>query len=265
MKPSKLRDYVEGLQSRGRYFFTKGEAVQALGVSLSATTRALDRMVAKGWIAHVRKGGFYVIVPPEYRASGILPPDWFIHDLMVALEQPYYVSLLSAAALHGSAHQQPQVFHVVSSRSSRDLMIKGLKIRFFYKSHLKDTPFERIKTSTGYITVSTPAATAMDLIRFERRIGGLDRVLTVLIELQEAIMPDDLRNAIDCERSLSIIQKLGYLMEMTDNIELTDILGEYIGARKPRYIPLSTKHSIKGFPYIARWRIIENEEVKAEL
>lgn len=265
MERNKLREYIDFLQSRGSYFFTKEEVAKELKLTPIAIARALHRLIAKGSISHVRKGGFYVIVPPEYRASGILPPEWFIHDLMNALDQPYYVALLSASSLHGAAHQQPQVFHIVSTRQARDIMVKGLRIRFFYKSYMLETPTQSIKTTTGFINVSTPAATAMDLIRFERRIGGLDRGLDILVELQEAIGSSDLLNTIDHEHSLSVIQKLGYLMEMAGNDELAAILEEHIKSRNPQYIALNIKYPRKGFPYNKKWRIIENEDVKGEI
>ena len=44
---------------------------------------------------------------------------------------------------------------------------------------------QQIKGVTGYIPVSTPEATATDLIVYARQAGGLDRVLTVLQELAE--------------------------------------------------------------------------------
>jgi predicted transcriptional regulator of viral defense system len=77
--------------------------------------------------------GFYVIVPLEYASSGILPPEWFIDELMKFLRQPYYVGLLSAAAIHGAAHQQPQEFHVVipeALRSIKEHLPENLEIRW---------------------------------------------------------------------------------------------------------------------------------------
>jgi hypothetical protein len=57
--------------------------------------------------------GFHVIVPPEYRSLGCLPPEQFAPALMETLGMPYYAGLLSAAQFHGAAHQRPQVFQVV--------------------------------------------------------------------------------------------------------------------------------------------------------
>ena len=131
MKRNQIRDYLDVLQSRGRYFFTLQEVDRELGLDSRRVARALQGLTSKGLIAHVRRGGSYVIVPPEYRATGVLPPDWFIDDLMRSIERSYYVGVLSAAALHGASHQQSQTFHVVSSQASRDLVIKDLHIRLF--------------------------------------------------------------------------------------------------------------------------------------
>ena len=58
--------------------------------------------------------GFYVIMPPQYAAKGIIPPIYYIDQLMSYLDKPYYISFLNAAELLGSAHQRPQNFSVMS-------------------------------------------------------------------------------------------------------------------------------------------------------
>ena len=67
-----------------------------------ALEAALRRLKQRGRIASPRRG-FYVLVPPEYREAGCQPASWLIDDLMRFVEQPYYVGLLSAAAIHGAA------------------------------------------------------------------------------------------------------------------------------------------------------------------
>ena len=65
--------FVERLQSQGRYSFTLAELRRAFELSDEALKKALHRLVRKQKIAPVRQG-FYVVVPPEYLATGILPP-----------------------------------------------------------------------------------------------------------------------------------------------------------------------------------------------
>ena len=72
-----------------------------------------------------------MIVPLEYRIPGSPPVSWYIHDLMAAMKLPYYVGLLSAAAIHGSAHHHPQVFQVITDRPVRPILTGRAKIEFF--------------------------------------------------------------------------------------------------------------------------------------
>src|SRR5204862_425249 len=80
-----------------------------LGTSLAAVQAALRRLKRRGEIADPYRG-FHVIVPPEYRRLGCLPAEQFVPQLMRVLGETYYVALLSAAELHGAAHQRPQAF-----------------------------------------------------------------------------------------------------------------------------------------------------------
>ncbi len=110
---AKARAYVERLLARGRHTFTRDEAETALESSTVAAYHSLRRLQKAGWLVMPRRG-FYLIVDPEYRELGALPPAAWIDDLMTFHGTPYYVGLLSAASLHGAAHQQPMEFQVVA-------------------------------------------------------------------------------------------------------------------------------------------------------
>jgi predicted transcriptional regulator of viral defense system len=263
-KPKSLPAFVDGLQQKGRYTFTKREAQKAFTVSDAVLKLSLWRLAKKRRIAMIRQG-FYVIVPLEYSAKGCLPPEWFIDDLMSFIGQPYYVGLLSAAAIHGAAHQQPQEFHVMTPTAARTIEIGGLRIKFFKKADLKASPVESVKTPTGFIRVSNPAVTAIDLARYAQRIGGLDRVLTVLQELQEKITPEMLLKAAPAEKQLSPVQRLGWLLEKAGNGEMVDKLAKWIHKRQPRETPLDPAAPRKGYSRDSRWKVILNAEVEGEL
>lgn len=94
---------------------------------------ALNRLVDKGNIISISKG-FYIIIPPAYQNFGILPPAMFMDDLMKYLNRPYYISLLTAAAMQGASHQQPQVHFVCTTLPSmRDSYKRGLHIKYVSK------------------------------------------------------------------------------------------------------------------------------------
>ena len=121
--------WVHGLQARGRYTFTRKQAAEALGRAGAGLTKALGRLTQKRRIVSPRRG-FYVIVPAEFSIPGSPPADWFIDHLMGYVGHPYYVGLLSAAAYHGAAHQQPQQFLVVAAVPMRPVRVGRVNIVF---------------------------------------------------------------------------------------------------------------------------------------
>jgi predicted transcriptional regulator of viral defense system len=255
---------VDSLQSQGLYSFTRQEALNALGVSEAALKQAATRLIKKNRIVRVL-GGFYVIIPLEYLSTGMLPGEWFISDLMKYVEQPFYVGLLSAAYLHGAAHQQPQQFQVVTTKPLREIKTKGLAIRFFVKKRFSDTPTARIKTQTGFMPVSTPEATALDLISYARAIGGMDRVLTVLQELGETIESQRLIEAVRMDDNPTHAQRLGWLLERAGFSELTRELAEWVNNKNPSPAKLEPSLPIRGSKKDTRWKLLLNSEVESDL
>jgi len=260
---NRLSNLVDSLQATGQYMLTRKHALATLGVSDEALKKAVQRLVAKRRLAAPRRG-FFVIVPLEYREAGAPPPSWFIDDLMKFLGQPYYVGLLSAAALHGAAHQQPQEFQVVTNKQLRSVDAGRARIRFFRKLHLERTPTMEVQTETGAMRVSTPEATALDLLRYVEGAGHLGNVATVLGELAEKIDAELLAQAAKTEEELTTAQRLGHVLDRVGGAEATSYLAAWIEERRPRFVPLRTDRSVKRARKDARWRVLVNERVEAE-
>lgn len=259
-----LSDFIDRYQSEGRYCFLKTEIQSSITIEEGALRKALWRLEYKKRIKMVKRG-FYVIIPLEYSRTGIIPPEWFISDLMNFLKQQYYVGLLSAAVLHGSSHQQPQEFHVIVPKPERDIRLEKLYIKFYKKNSMMSSPFDEVKTSTGYIKVSNPAVTALDLVAYFDRMGGYDRVLTVLQELSEIISPEMLVEAARKENQLSHVQRLGWLLDNSGKSHLVDKLYEWLTDKNPKRAPLDPSLPRKGFQLDSRWKVIVNTVVEGEI
>lgn len=259
-----LPSWVDSRQEQGLYFFTREEAIAILQFSDEAFKKAAARLAKKNRIVRIRSG-FFVIIPLEYRTTGVLPAEWFIADLMDYLGQPYYVGLLSAASLQGAAHQQPQQFHVVTTAPQREVRKKALAMRFFFKTNFKATPLRQIKVQTGYIFVSSPEATALDLIRYARSIGGLDRVMTVLQELGESIDAAKLIDAVNADGSLVCAQRLGWLMEKSGYAPLVLNLAGFMNDKNPLYARLDPSLPAGKAGKNSRWRLLINTDVEGDL
>ena len=259
-----LREYVDNLQARGHYSFVRMEAQKALKATDTAFKFAANRLSKKGRIASPRRG-FYVIVPAEYQMTGAPPATWFIDELMKFHELPYYVSLLSAAALHGSAHQQPQEFQVISSSPLRSIQIGRERIKFFTKKHIAHTPTEKKKGATGFFLVSTPEATAFDLIRYSKFAGHLSNVATVLNELKEQMSPVRLVETAKIEGELACSQRLGYLLDYLKEKRLSGPLYKWVKSHDLLPVPLIPTRKLTGkHPSDPKWSIIINEEIEVD-
>lgn len=257
------RQYVNALAASGWHHFTSREARCALGVSAAATRLALNRLAKQGAIASPARG-FYVIVPPEYRSLGCLPADQFIAALMKHLALPYYVGLLSAAQYHGAAHYRPQEFEVFLVKNRRPIRCGAVRVAFIARKRLSDVPTQRINTLRGTLRVSSPEATALDLVGYAHRAGGLSQVASILIELAERIDPEKLA---DVARTAPVpwAQRLGYLLENVGHGSKVPALKEYVRKHTNKAVLLLPKAPRGRSRYSKGWRLYVNADVKAEL
>jgi predicted transcriptional regulator of viral defense system len=253
--------YITDLSSSGRYHFTTADAARALGVSLVATRAALRRLAAKGAIASPARG-FHVIVPPEYRRLGCLPPEQFVPQLLASRRLAYYVGLLSAAELHGAAHHRPQQFQVMVERPRPSIACGQVRVAFVARRAVARVAVEERNTPRGTVRVSTPEATALDLAGYPGRVGGLDVVATVVSELVERLDGAKLAAAAGLV-PVPWAQRLGYVLELVGGEARTAALAEVVRERAREYVPLATGGR-RGKERSARWRVEINAKVEAE-
>ncbi|MEW6776464.1 MAG: type IV toxin-antitoxin system AbiEi family antitoxin [Bdellovibrionota bacterium] len=263
MHPSSLSSFVDQLQEGGRYVFTLKEARKLGGRSESGLKIALGRLKKQGRIVSPRQG-FFVIVPLEYRRAGAPPASWFIDDLMRYMRQPYYVGLLSAAAIHGAAHQQPMVFQVVTDRPTRASRAARIRIEFHMHGQVKSLPVGEVQTETGTMRVATPEVTAFDLVRYSEAAGHMGNVVTILAELSEKLDPRALAKVAP-HYATPDVQRLGYLLEAIGHQDIALPLKESLPKRKPRPVPLVTGRSTKGLKADPGWKVLPNHELESDL
>ena len=255
-----LDAYLDDVLARGRYAVTLAELTDRFDVSDQAIQQSIYRLKRKGRLAHVRKG-FYAIVPPQYAARGMVPASLIIDDLMGHLERPYYVGALSAAALHGAGHQQPMQFQVMITKPAlRPIRSKTLDIHFFVKKGWHEADLTEWKTESGFMQVSSPSLTAFDLVQYNTRIGGLDRIIPILEDLVERIRPSDLRMTAD-HQNVPDIQRLGYLLDRLGNDPLAAVLARRLETEQLRDVPMSLAHAKRSGERSAIWSVIVNSEL----
>lgn len=257
-----MSHWIDEIQSQGRYTFTRAQAELETERSFVATQTALRRLKEQGRIVSPKRG-FYIVVPPEYRAASSPPASWFIDEMMLYLGQPYYVGLLSAAAIHGAAHQQPMVFQVITNKPTREIHSGKVAIQFSMSSKIEHMPVIEKQTETGTMHVATPETTAFDMVRYQAGAGHLSNVATVLTELAESIDAQVLVNIAHHMR-LPDVQRLGYLLDAVGESDLADPLAKWLDTRRPRAILLHPGE-LADVKVDKRWHVLPNIELEVDV
>ncbi len=262
-----LDSFIDEQRANGKYSFTTEGLPIQLGVSENALKKSLQRLKNQEAIVRIRRG-FYVIVPPEYRVKGIIPTSLYVNDLMKFLNRDYYVGLLNAAAYHGAAHQQPQNYSIITEGIAlRPIENDKMSIHFYIKKSWYKKGVVKKKVDTGYINISSPELTALDLISYYNEVGGFNRVATVIEELKEVIQPEKLVETAKQYDEISVVQRLGFVLERVLNEnKVSNALYNYLESLG--YYPVLLKPQKKKHKNMTtgnKWKIVPNVEIEADI
>ncbi len=263
-----IREWVHSREINGFPTFSFGDVRQEFpAYSEQVIKNELFRLSAQKKLYPAYKG-FYVIVSPQYGARSVVPPMYYIDQLMTYLGKPYYISLLSAAALLGSAHQRPQRLSVttvfpratVSSEKNRLLL-------WSYRKHIPSELLETRNSETGTVRYSNAELTAVDIVQYEQYVGGLSRAATVLEELADDLDFGNVAEKLFEHTSVAAVQRLGYILEtVLHRQEIADTLHhelvEYAG--RFRYVPLTTRNHSAPSERDSRWKIYVNTTIEID-
>lgn len=261
---SKARKYIDSLTAKGKISFTVKQYCDALKVSYKAAINSFEHLRQSKEIASPNKG-YYLILTPEFRQQGCLPAELFIDDLMQHWNMNYYVSLLSAALYHGAAHQQPQMFQVMLNNKKEDIHCGNILIEFIQNNQMINTPTQQLKTRTGYFKISTPEATAMDMMKYMRQSGGIGRIATVLDELSESMSAIALSQLAMQSKEQAWKHRLGYILDKLGHIKLAKTLYGTLDKKPVNIIPLVPYTSITGAARDKKWHIAINANIESDL
>ncbi len=239
----------------GRVGFAFQQLLDDTGLSESAARSQLWRQ--REWIVRVPSANsFFVIVTPEHRVQGAPPVEWWIDDYFRTAGRPYYIALQSAAAALGSSPQAIQMTQVVTDVPRKPVKIGRQRIAFFVKQKAAGTPTQQLPHAYAPARVSTPAATAFDLVRYAERIGGIGRAVETLRPLMAKVHPLDIRDVLAFEDEIASAQRLGFVLEKLGHHRLANAIDRWLPAKRP-LTALSPGRPGEG-AVDRRWRVLDN-------
>lgn len=213
----RLQEYADSLLSRGRAHFGKDEAIKILQQTPQAFAAAAARQIKKGTLVSPKRG-FYLILRPEDRSFGAPDPVQWIDPLMNFMDLDYRVSLLRAAAFHGSTHQATMAFQVITPKQLTPIEIGRHRIQFIYQAgdafERTNRPdwLARIKSLAGYATVAGVELTLLDSARYFHKAAGINGAAQIAHDLGPKANARMLGAAAEFYENSSV-RRLGYLLE----------------------------------------------------
>ena len=268
-----LDRYLDEQLSRGRAYFSRNDGSLALGLGLEAFSAAATRLIVKRRLANPRRG-FFLILRPEDQIIGAPDPVRWIDPLMKYLQIDYRISLLRAAAFHGSTHQAAMVFQVIAPRQLRDFNIGRHRIQFVYQGPTAFAEINQpdwlgqIKSAAGFARVAGIELTMLDAARYFRKAAGIHGVAQIVKDLGAKASPRKLAEAAEHYENTSV-RRLGYLLDQANHVRQASALEPF--ARQAKSMkPLSP--SLGQVPDSltvlhdkdTKWKLIINEPLETE-
>lgn len=252
--------------ARGISSMTTDDLGTLLAVSVDQVRVRLHAPVQRGeWVQPSR--GLWMPVPPEYRLWGAPPGIDVIDSLAKHLAVDYYVGWLSAAALHGAAHQSPQVFQAATSRLLRDRVVGRTRFEFHTRA-VDRIPVVTVATRSGQARVSSVASTMLDIAAAPSLAGGVDNAATVLVELAESHASATAEMlALTASFRPSAFRRLGWILDHFGDaaaIGPLDQLRAVAVAGPPTAARLDPTRDLTG-PLDERWLVRVNRDVEPDL
>jgi predicted transcriptional regulator of viral defense system len=260
------KEFIKQLLSLESYSFSLEEITQHTDNEGTSLKFELARLIEKKEIVNLRKG-FYLIIPPRYSKQGQVPIQLYIDKLFFNLKKTYYLGFYTAAKFHGASHQKAQRDYVMTKTPSLpDINKSSIDIRFFTTTNWVNKNILNKMSDAGIFKISSPALTAVDLIHYQTKLGGFNRMFAILEELSEEINEKDLTELLTWYPHRSTLQRLGFVLELVEaDPTLIKIILEHL--EKLKYFPilLSPRSSEKPGAVDNRWKIDVNIKLESDL
>lgn len=261
----RAKEYIKHLLSIENYSFSLEEIINKTNSKGTALKFELARLVANKELVNLRKG-YYLIIPPRYSRQGQLPIQLYIDKLGQSLDRNYYLGFYSAAKFHGASHQQTHREYVMIEKPKlNDIQKSQIDIRFITTAKWPMRNIIEKKSDAGVFKISSPVLTAVDLIHHQTKLGGLNRMLSILEELSEEIIDNDVKDLLSWYPYKSALQRLGFILEEFQSEIDLDIILNHLKSDKYFPVLLSPKQKRRPGAVDNKWKVDVNIKLESDL
>jgi len=238
---------LSDLAFRGRTFFTPADLE---GYDVDAG-RFLRRLVAKGWVAWVKRN-LYMVAPLHAGPEG--SRAYTVHSLVLAshLVSPSYIGFWSALNYHGMTDATPPSVFVATTASRSRRTVFDVPVVF-----VTLRPWKMFGTTTARIEgedvpLSDPEKTVVDSLDHPEHAGGIPLVAAAVREAWDSLDGPRVLRYARRVRNSTVLKRLGYLLETSGRgSDAARLRGRPLGEG---YAKLDPKLPARG-PISERWKL----------
>jgi predicted transcriptional regulator of viral defense system len=268
-----LDQFIDDRLAHGRAYFSREEALAAIDLKPDTLMASITRLIKKRRLANPRQG-FYLILRPEDRFAGVPDPVRWIDPLMKYQEIDYRISLLRAAAFHGSSHQAAMVFQVIVPKQLRDIELGRHRVQFLYQAQQAFGQVNllehlgQLKSDDGFAKVAGIELTLLDCARYFHKTAGINGVAQIAKDIGAKADPRKLAHIAECYENSSV-RRLGYLLDHMGHVRQAKALEPFVKKAKtavpldPAVKPLLAS-LVTSCEKDARWKLVINEPVEID-
>jgi hypothetical protein len=157
-----------------------------------------------------------------------------------------------------------QYFVIAQTPAPRDIINKKLKITFISKIRWENEAIIQKNTSSGYINVSSPELTALDLLLYANKFG-LNSIVTILQELVQSMKYSLLLKTARGFSETPAIQRLGYILDrVLREDKLAEALLKVTKEKTTLPVLLSIQKAKLG-ELDEKWNVMINTQIESDL
>lgn len=220
--------------------------------------KIVHRLAKKKWILPLKRG-LYSIVPLDVGVRG--SDSFIIHNFVIGshLIELYYIGYWSALNYHGLSEQIPITTFVATTRAKKSLEILGTTYQFVKVTKTKMFGTVEIEIEGKKVRVSDVEKTLVDCLERPQHCGGAEEIARAIYFNHREVDFRKLKAYAKQMGNVSIMKRLGYILEATDLIEGYSFVFKGVELSKgyPSLDPVSPR---KG-SYNGRWKILINKEI----
>lgn len=247
---------VMKLEWQEKRLVTLQDVMDILGCSYGHARKLAHQLEKKRWLDRLGPGKYQFI--PASRGSQAVPD---MNPLLAGsvLIEPYYYSYATANHFYGFSTQVPATVYVATTKTRRPTEIRGVEYRFVTLKPSKFFGYQKTRVYTAEVMMAEPEKTVVDSLDKMGYAGGIAEVVRVVHAAHQRVDLGKLADYALRMGSHALVQRLGYLLEMTGEALPSEIEARLLtGASQTKTYLGSTTRWGTGGAYNARWQVVVN-------